>query len=130
MVFQIMLRCCLHNGIVSGVLCGLPSSLPVTTVVSGGGDGTIISEIFAILSLCASSTNKDLQPEGNAKSRVANPSVLVLHSCLILATVAQCFKSSGRNSALFEVLDEDVNLSFAFQVIVVAAADTLLFFLC
>lgn len=98
---QIMLRCCLHNGIVSGVLCGLPSSLPVTTVVSGGGDGTIISEIFAILSLCASSTNKDLQPEGNAKSRVANPSVLVLHSCLILATVAQCFKSSGRNSALF-----------------------------
>ncbi|XP_058206385.1 serine/threonine-protein kinase TIO isoform X2 [Rhododendron vialii] len=98
---QIMLRCCVHNGIVSGVFCGLPSSLPITTVVSGGGDGTIISEIFAILSFCAASTNKDPQTEGNAKSRVANPSVLVLHSCLILATVAQGFKSSGRNSALF-----------------------------
>ncbi|KAH0978647.1 hypothetical protein GBA52_005824 [Prunus armeniaca] len=44
---QLLLRCCLHNGIVPGMLCGLPSSLPVTTVVSGGGDGTIISEIFS-----------------------------------------------------------------------------------
>ncbi|KAI7728860.1 hypothetical protein M8C21_026451, partial [Ambrosia artemisiifolia] len=32
---QIILRCCLHNSSVSGALCGLPSSLPVTTVVSG-----------------------------------------------------------------------------------------------
>ncbi|KAL3565257.1 hypothetical protein D5086_033303 [Populus alba] len=30
---QILSRCCLHNAMVPGVLCGLPSSLPVTTVV-------------------------------------------------------------------------------------------------
>lgn len=87
---------------VPGLLCGLPSSLPVATVVSGGGDRTIVSEIFSILSLCASSSNKDPQMgEANLKSRLANSSALVLHSCLILATVAQCLKSTGRNSALF-----------------------------
>ncbi|GFZ04399.1 kinase family with ARM repeat domain-containing protein [Actinidia rufa] len=99
---QIMLRCCAHSGIVCGVLCGLPSSLPVTTVVSGGGDGTIISEVFTILTSCASSSNKDPQTEAvNVKCKIANPSLLVLHSCLVIATVAQCLKSSGRNSALF-----------------------------
>ncbi|XP_070683229.1 serine/threonine-protein kinase TIO-like isoform X6 [Malus domestica] len=100
---QLLLRCCLHNGIVPGVLCGLPSSLPVTTVVSGGGDGTIISEIFSLLSLCISSQNKDPQAIETAtfKNKLTNPTTLVLHSCLILATVAQCLKATGRNSALF-----------------------------
>ncbi|KDP21789.1 hypothetical protein JCGZ_00576 [Jatropha curcas] len=100
---QLLTRCCLHNAIVPGVLCGLPSSLPVTTVVSGGGDGTIVSEIFSILSLCVSSSNKDLQvgETNNFKSKLLNPSALILHSCLILATIAQCLKSTGRNSALF-----------------------------
>ncbi|PSS07240.1 Serine/threonine-protein kinase [Actinidia chinensis var. chinensis] len=99
---QIMLRCCVHSGIVCGVLCGLPSSLPVTTVVSGGGDGTIISEVFTILTSCASSSNKDPQTEAvNVKCKITNPSLLVLNSCLVIATVAQCLKSSGRNSALF-----------------------------
>ncbi|XP_052178998.1 serine/threonine-protein kinase TIO isoform X2 [Diospyros lotus] len=99
---QIMLRCCLQSGIVSNILCGLPSSLPVTTVVSGGGDGTIISEIFAVLSFCFSSSNKDPQTEpGNAKCKIVNPAVLVLHCCLLLASVAQCLKTSGRNSPLF-----------------------------
>ncbi|EEF42336.1 ATP binding protein, putative [Ricinus communis] len=100
---QLLSRCCLHNAIVPGVLCGLPSSLPVTTVVSGGGDGTIVSEIFSVLSLCASSSNKDHQmgETNNFKSKLVNPSALILHSCLTLATVAQCLKSTGRNSALF-----------------------------
>ncbi|CBI26553.3 unnamed protein product, partial [Vitis vinifera] len=100
---QLMLRCCLHSGIVPSVLCGLRSSLPVTTIVSGGGDGTILSEIFSILSFCASCSNKDAQTgeTNNLKGKITNPCGLVLHSCLIIATVAQCLKSSGRNSALF-----------------------------
>ncbi|KGN49838.2 serine/threonine-protein kinase TIO [Cucumis sativus] len=100
---QILLRCCLHNGIVPGVLCGLPSSLPVTTVVSGGGDGTIVAEAFNVLSLCISVLNKDSQTGdmSNMKCKLVNPSSLVMHSCLLLATVAQCLKSMGRNSALF-----------------------------
>lgn len=100
---QLLMRCCLLSGIVPGILCGLPSSLPVTTVVSGGGDGTIISEIFSLLSLCISSLNKDPQAieTTNLKSKLTNPTILVLHSCLILATVAQCLKATGRNSALF-----------------------------
>lgn len=100
---QLMLRCCLHSGIVPSVLCGLRSSLPVTTIVSGGGDGTILSEIFSIISFCASCSNKDAQTgeTNNLKGKITNPCGLVLHSCLIIATVAQCLKSSGRNSALF-----------------------------
>ncbi|KAJ9566754.1 hypothetical protein OSB04_002720 [Centaurea solstitialis] len=99
---QIILRCCLHNSLVTGVLCGLPSSLPVTTVVSGGGDNTIISEIFSILSLCAS-LDRDPQTgdTNNLKSKLVNPCALVCHSCLLLAAVAQSLKSAGRNSALF-----------------------------
>ncbi|KAI3698242.1 hypothetical protein L6452_31355 [Arctium lappa] len=99
---QIILRCCLHNSLVTGVLCGLPSSLPVTTVVSGGGDNTIISEIFSILSLCASFDRDPQTGETNhLKSKLANPCALVCHSCLLLAAVAQSLKSAGRNSALF-----------------------------
>ncbi|XP_027364353.1 serine/threonine-protein kinase TIO [Abrus precatorius] len=100
---QLLSRCCLNNGIVPALLCGLPSSLPVTTVVSGGGDGTIVSEIFSVLSLCSSSVNKDTQgvEPNNVKCKLTNPSALVRHSCLILAIIAQCLKSTGRNSAIF-----------------------------
>ncbi|KAG8501907.1 hypothetical protein CXB51_004567 [Gossypium anomalum] len=59
-------RCCLHNGIILTVLCGLPNSLPVTTIVRGGADGTIVSELFSILSLC-SSLNKNAQSEMKCK---------------------------------------------------------------
>lgn len=102
-MFQLLTRCCLRSGIIPTVYCGLPSSLPVTTVVSGGADGTIISEIFSILSLCASSLNKDQQAGdvSNLKCKLSNSAALVLHSCLLLATVAQCLKSTSRNSALF-----------------------------
>ncbi|XP_071693687.1 serine/threonine-protein kinase TIO [Rutidosis leptorrhynchoides] len=99
---QIILRCCLHNTLVTGVLCGFPSSLPVNTVVSGGGDNTIISEIFSILSLCAS-FDRDTQPgdTNNLKNKISNPSALVCNSCLVITAVAQSLKSTGRNSALF-----------------------------
>ncbi|GAV84051.1 Pkinase domain-containing protein/HEAT_2 domain-containing protein [Cephalotus follicularis] len=100
-VIQLLSRCCLRSGIVPSVLCGLPSSLPVTTVVSGGADGTIISEIFSILSSCTSSLNLQAGETINLKSKCSDPSALVLHSSVLLATVAQCFKSVGRNSAFF-----------------------------
>lgn len=98
MMLQLLSRCCLHNGIMPSVLCGLPSSLPITTVVSGGEDGTVISEIFSILSYATSSIKDQQTGEtNNIKGRLNN---LVFHSCLLLATVAQCLKLSGRNSAL------------------------------
>ena len=102
-MFQLLLRCCLHSAIVPGALCGLPSSLPVATVVSGGGDGTIVSEIFSILSFCTPAINKDSQTgeASNLMCKLTNPVALVLHSCLIIATVAQRLKATGRNSALF-----------------------------
>ncbi|KAJ0079934.1 hypothetical protein Patl1_24530 [Pistacia atlantica] len=102
-VIQLLSRCCLRSGIVPNILCGLPSSLPVTTVVSGGADGTVVAEIFSILSLCASSLTKDQQmgETNNAKCKLSNPCALVLQSCLLLSTVAQCLKSTLRNSALF-----------------------------
>ncbi|CAI0412875.1 unnamed protein product [Linum tenue] len=98
---QILSRCCLQSAIIPGILCGLPTSLPSTTVVSGGGDGSIVYEIFSVLSLCASLLSKDPQAGETAKTKFANPSLLATHSCLLLAIIAQCFKSSGRNSALF-----------------------------
>ncbi|CAN1841822.1 Serine/threonine-protein kinase TIO [Linum perenne] len=98
---QILSRCCLQSAIIPSVLCGLPTSLPATTIVSGGGDGSIVSEIFSVLSLCASLLSKDSQVGETAKAKLANPSVLAMNSCLLLAIVAQCLKSSGRNSALF-----------------------------
>ncbi|GMI78798.1 TWO IN ONE, FUSED [Hibiscus trionum] len=98
---HVLSRCCLHNGMIPTVLCGLPNSLPVTTVVSGGADGTIVSELFSILSLC-SSLNKDSQTEtANLMCKISNPSALILHTCLLLATIAQCLKSTRRNSSIF-----------------------------
>ncbi|XP_050385130.1 serine/threonine-protein kinase TIO [Argentina anserina] len=108
---QLLMRCCLQSGIIPGILCGLPSSLPVTTVVSGGGDRTIISEIFSLLSLCISSQNKDPQATEttNLKSKITNPTTLVKHSCLILASVAQCLKATGRNSSLYMLTTSSKN---------------------
>ncbi|KAL5727926.1 non-specific serine/threonine protein kinase [Ranunculus cassubicifolius] len=100
---QLVLRCCVHSGVICGILCGLPNSLPVTTVVSGGVDGTMVAEIFSLLSVCTSYSNKE-PPTGespNKKGKGFKPNSLVLHSCLILSTVAQSLKSSGRASASF-----------------------------
>ncbi|KAL6582163.1 hypothetical protein OROMI_006177 [Orobanche minor] len=98
---QLILRCCMHSDVIMSVLCGLPSKLPVNTVVSGGGDGTIVSEIFSILSLCAASNKESNDAEvDDSKPKVSDTRALVMHSSLVLATVAQCLKSSGRHSAL------------------------------
>lgn len=37
----------------------------------------------------------------NLKHKLINPTVLVIRSCLLVASVAQCLKAMGRNSALF-----------------------------
>ncbi|XP_071704125.1 serine/threonine-protein kinase TIO-like [Rutidosis leptorrhynchoides] len=84
----IILRCCLHNDLVARVLCGLSSSC--SSVVGGGGENTIISEVFSLISLCASfNTDPQQQDTNNLKIEVSDPSDLVLHACLLLATVAQ-----------------------------------------
>ncbi|KAL5978436.1 hypothetical protein ACLOJK_029553, partial [Asimina triloba] len=100
-IIQLSLRMCISSSLVCDVLCGLPNSLPVTTAVSGSGDGTIVSDIFSILSICASTSNKEPTSgeSGNQKSKLSNPQALILHSCLTLATIAQCLKSNGRVSA-------------------------------
>ncbi|KAL3641597.1 hypothetical protein CASFOL_012412 [Castilleja foliolosa] len=99
---QLILRCCIHSDVIVSVLCGLPSKLPVNTVVSGGGDGTIVSEIFSILKSLSPASNKDTNDTqaDNSKLKVMDTRALVMHSCLVIATVAQCLKSSGRHSAL------------------------------
>lgn len=92
----------MHNDVITNILCGLPSKLPPATVVSGGGDGTIVSEIFSVLSLCTASTKETNDAEAdNSRLKVMDKNALVMNSCLVLAAVAQCLKSSGRNSALF-----------------------------
>ncbi|XP_071702240.1 serine/threonine-protein kinase TIO-like isoform X2 [Rutidosis leptorrhynchoides] len=86
-VIQIILRCCMHNDSVARVLCGLSS---FSSVVGGCGDNTIIYEVFSILSLCASfDRHPQQQNTNNLKIKVSDPSDLVLHACLLLASVAQ-----------------------------------------
>ncbi|XP_068647491.1 serine/threonine-protein kinase TIO-like isoform X2 [Aristolochia californica] len=98
---QIISKISLCGSSVCQVLCGLPNSAPITSTIDGGGEGTVVSGIFSVLSLCVSSSNKD-SPTGeatNQKSKLSNPHVLVLHSCVALATIAQCLKYVGRGSA-------------------------------
>ncbi|XP_071704139.1 serine/threonine-protein kinase TIO-like [Rutidosis leptorrhynchoides] len=99
-VIQIILRCCLHNDLVARVLCGLSSSC--SSVVGGGGDNTIISEVFSLISLCASfDKDSHQQDTKNLKIKVSDPSDLVLHACLLLATVAQSIDvETGENTAV------------------------------
>ncbi|KAL9240533.1 hypothetical protein vseg_014740 [Gypsophila vaccaria] len=100
---QLLVRCCMHSNRVPSVLCGLPSSLPVTTVVSGGEDSSFIPEIFSIISLCGVCMNKDAASieAQSLTSKFTIPHELALHACLLLATIAQSFKSAGRNSSSF-----------------------------
>ncbi|KAK9724806.1 hypothetical protein RND81_05G099900 [Saponaria officinalis] len=100
---QLLVRCCMHSNRMPSVLCGLPSSLPVTTVVSGGEDSSFIPEIFSIISLSGVCMNKDSAStdDKSTTSKLTIPHDLALHSCLLLAAIAQSFKSAGRNSSSF-----------------------------
>ncbi|XP_051116540.1 serine/threonine-protein kinase TIO isoform X2 [Andrographis paniculata] len=101
-VVQLIHRCCLHSEVMVNFLCGLPNKLPVTTVVSGGGDNTIVSEIFSILSFCAALSKETTEAEADhSRPKMTDTRALVMHSCLLLATISQSLKSAGRNSALF-----------------------------
>nr|XP_043611953.1 serine/threonine-protein kinase TIO-like [Erigeron canadensis] len=62
------------------------SLLPVTTVISGGGDHTIVSAIFSKLSWYAR------HPQSTVPEQIC-------YLCLVLVTVAQSLKSVGRTSA-------------------------------
>ncbi|KAK9131113.1 hypothetical protein Sjap_011600 [Stephania japonica] len=89
---QLILRCCLHSGFNSGAL----------PVIIGGGDGAIVSELFSILLLCASCSNKEAPTDtNNQKCKISNPNALVMHSCLTIATIAHYLKLSGRVSSSF-----------------------------
>ncbi|KAG9455567.1 hypothetical protein H6P81_000075 [Aristolochia fimbriata] len=98
---QIISKISLCGNSVCQVLCGLPTASPITSTIDGGGDGTVVSGIFSVLSLCASSSNKDPSTgeATNQKSKLSNPHALVLHSCVSLATIAQYLKCVGSSSA-------------------------------
>uniref|UniRef100_A0A803L3C5 non-specific serine/threonine protein kinase n=1 Tax=Chenopodium quinoa TaxID=63459 RepID=A0A803L3C5_CHEQI len=97
---QLLLRCCMHSGIIPCVLCGIPISFLVEAVINGGGGDTIVSDTFFVISLCGSYLNEDSSTaEANdLKCKYTNLNGLALHSCLLLATIAQSFNSAGRNS--------------------------------
>ncbi|KAL0403381.1 UNVERIFIED_CONTAM: Serine/threonine-protein kinase TIO [Sesamum radiatum] len=89
---QVAIYFCLHQRHEIGLCAG----------VQWGGDGTIVSEIFSILSFCAASNKETNDTEADSsKLKIMDTRALVMNSCLLLATVAQRLKSSGRNSALF-----------------------------
>nr|XP_010938300.1 serine/threonine-protein kinase TIO [Elaeis guineensis] len=96
---QLMSRICLSNTSVCNVLCGLPNSLTAANEMDVAGDGTIISDMFSLLTLCASYLNKESGETHNQKCKLSNPRALVLHCCLALATIANCLRSDGKCSA-------------------------------
>lgn len=69
------------------------SSTPArTSLIDGGGDTSVISGIFSLLSLCATYVDKD---SSNGESKLCDRRILVLRSCLTLASIAHYLKSSG-----------------------------------
>ncbi|CAA6654889.1 unnamed protein product [Spirodela intermedia] len=98
-VLQLMLRICVSSIPVCSVVCGLPTSATVSADVEGGGDGTIVSYLFSMLSSLNSSYLTKEEGEGrNQKCKLSKPHALVLNCCLILATIAHQFKLDYRVS--------------------------------
>ncbi|GJN10615.1 hypothetical protein PR202_ga28723 [Eleusine coracana subsp. coracana] len=90
-------RACLLNVSFCAIICGPLNSPADGSEVEYGGDGTIVSDMFSLLSLCASYLNKESKQ--NQKCKLANPHALVVHCCLALATIAARLKSEGKSSA-------------------------------
>ncbi|RCV20787.1 hypothetical protein SETIT_4G085900v2 [Setaria italica] len=96
---QLISRACLQNMSFCAIICrpwNLPSDVDA---VEYGGDGTIVSDMFSLLSLCGSILNKESKQNNNQKCKLSNPHALVVHCCLALATIAACLKSGGESSA-------------------------------
>ncbi|KAJ6828856.1 serine/threonine-protein kinase TIO [Iris pallida] len=93
---QLMSRICLSNPSVCDILCGMPNSSIAIDGLEIGGDGTVVSDMFSILSLCAPYLNKDSGEIRNQKCKLSNPRSLVLHCCLALATITYCLESRGK----------------------------------
>nr|XP_009389610.1 PREDICTED: serine/threonine-protein kinase TIO isoform X1 [Musa acuminata subsp. malaccensis]XP_009389612.1 PREDICTED: serine/threonine-protein kinase TIO isoform X1 [Musa acuminata subsp. malaccensis]XP_018677858.1 PREDICTED: serine/threonine-protein kinase TIO isoform X1 [Musa acuminata subsp. malaccensis] len=98
---QLMSRICLLNTSACNVLCGLPNSSITVTETDVSGDGTIVSDMFSLLSLCASYLNKDSGEKCNQKCKLSNPRGLVVHCCIALATIADRLRVMGKCSALY-----------------------------
>ncbi|EMS63379.1 Serine/threonine-protein kinase 36 [Triticum urartu] len=96
---QLIARACLLNLSFCAIMCGPMNSSPEANEIEYGGDGTIVSDMFSLLSLCGSYLNKESKQNSNQKCKLSNPHALVVHCCLALATIAACLKSEGKSSA-------------------------------
>ncbi|KAL6896827.1 hypothetical protein ACP4OV_007399 [Aristida adscensionis] len=96
---QLISRSCLQNVSFCTIVCRPLNSPSDVDEVEYGGDGTIVSDMFSLLSLCGSYLNKESKQNGNQKCKLSNPHALIVHCCLALATVAACLKSEGKSSA-------------------------------
>lgn len=99
---QVLMRCCIYNAAVCDILCGIPNQDSASNIVNGGGDGTIVGAMFRLLSLHgSSSSNKDAAEsiESDNPGKMSAPGVLILHTCLVLTTIAQGLKLCGKHNA-------------------------------
>lgn len=101
---QVLMRCCIYNAAVCDILCGIPNQDPASNIVNGGGDGTIVGAMFRLLSLHgSSSSNKDAASgeciESDNPGKKSAPGVVILHTCLVLTTIAQGLKFCGKHNA-------------------------------
>ncbi|RLN34052.1 serine/threonine-protein kinase TIO-like isoform X2 [Panicum miliaceum] len=96
---QLISRACLQNVSFCAIICRPWNSPSDVDAVEYGGDGTIVSDTFSLLSLCGSYFNKESKQNSNQKCKLSNPHALVVHCCLALAAIAACLKSEGGFSA-------------------------------
>ncbi|XP_042389024.1 serine/threonine-protein kinase TIO-like isoform X1 [Zingiber officinale] len=98
---QIMSRICLLSPSACTVLCGLLNPSDIVAETDVATDGTIVSDIFSVLSLSATYLNKDSGEKSTPKCKLSNPRGLVVHCCITLATIADRLRSIGKCSSSF-----------------------------